>query len=329
MRCCSLVALAVGVAVALPLDARAQQPARVAVLSPQVSSEPASLQREPFEQGLRELGWTPGSNIIIEYRYAEGDAERLPALATELVRRKVDAIVVRGPQAAEAARRATSTIPIVMSATPDPVGTGLVASLTRPGGNITGLSFLAEGPLNDKRLELLKEAVPTVGRIAVLSNPHALQDPDGRSENILRQAAQTLGVELVSVTVTKSADLPGALQAIGRAKVDGLLLLPDPHVFEPNRSSIVEAARERRIPAIYPWRQYVDQGGLMSYGTSIPAFHRRSAFYIDRILKGTKPGELPIEQPTKFELVVNRRAAAEIGLELPVTFLERADDVVE
>jgi putative ABC transport system substrate-binding protein len=329
MRCRALVALAVGVAVASPLDGRAQQKKRVGVLSPQVSSEPASIQREPFEQGLRELGWNPGSNIVIEYRYAEGDTGRLASLATELVRLKVDAIIVRGPEAAKAARRATSTIPIVMSATPDPVGGGLVDSLTRPGGNITGLSFLAEGPLNDKRLELLKEAVPSIDRVAVLANPHAIQDPDGRFEHILRQAARTLGIELVSVTVTTRADLLEALQAIGRANVTGLLLLPDPHVFEPNRSSIVGAARERRIPAIYPWRQYVDAGGLMSYGTSIPAFHRRSAFYIDRILKGTKPGDLPIEQPTKFELVINRRAAAEIGIELPVTLLERADEIVE
>ena len=327
------VLIAAGViALAMPLAAtaqRAREPARVSVLSPQHASEPSREQRDPFEQGLRELGWVPGSNILIEYHYADGQIERLPELAADLVRRKVDIIVVRGPQAAHAARQATSTIPIIMSATPDPVGAGFAASLARPGGNVTGLTFLTGVTLEAKRLELLKEALPGLTRVGFLTNPTAMQDPDSSVAKALQAAAELLGLQVQTFEIRRPSALPEVFAAVDRARVGALLVQGDPHILEPHRVEVVALAADYRLPAMYPWRLYVDAGGLMAYGTSISDFHRRSASYVDKILKGAKPGELPIEQPTKFDLIVNLKTARVLGLDLRSTLLARADEVIE
>jgi len=303
--------------------------ARVGHLSGGSFSEPPTLAREPFERGLRELGWTPGTNVIIEYRYADGKPERLPELATELVRLKVDAIVVRGSLAAQAARQVTSTIPIVMSAVADPVGQGFVRSLARPGGNITGLAWLTQAEIEGKHLELLKQPVPGLVRVATLVNPMAVPDPDGSREKAIATAARSLGLELQKVEVTKPEGIAEAFTVIGRARVGALAVRADPVVLEPNRAQVVALALKHRLPTIYPWRHYVDSGGLMSYNTSVPDFHHRSATFVDRILRGAKPGDIPIEQPTKYELVINLNVAKALGLTIPHALLLRADHVIQ
>jgi putative ABC transport system substrate-binding protein len=323
-----------GVLVAAPGVVRAQlatqEPHRVGVLSPQNSSEPAIVQREPFERGLRELGWKIGSSLIVEYRYADSNVDRLPALAIELVQKKVEVIVTRGPQATIAARHASGTIPIVMSATPDPVASGFAKSLSHPGGNFTGLSFFAERALDEKRLQLLKDALPSIRLVAVLTNPAALQDPDGSTARAIAAAAAQMGFDVQTFEIQSAYALPEVFAAIHRASADALLVGADPHILEPHGAEVVALARQYRIPAIYPWRSfYVDAGGLMSYSTNLADFHHRSAVYVEKILRGAKPGDLPIEQPTKFDLVLNLGAAREIGLVLPSLFLARADEVIE
>jgi putative ABC transport system substrate-binding protein len=325
-----LVTLALGL-LAVSLAADAPPPvkiSRVGVLSPQPSTEPSTVQREPFERGLRQLGWTPGSSILIEYRYAEGEVDRLPALAAELVRLPVDVIVARGGAAVRAARQATSTIPIVMSATADPVRQGFVASLARPGGNITGLTFLAQGALEGKRLELLKEAVPGLSRVAFLVNWTAVP---GEAESIMQEintAARSLRLEVQAFEVSGPETLVEAFTAMERAQVGAFLLGADTRVLEPNLPQVVALARTHRLPAIYPWRLYVDASGLMSYATSIPDFHRWSAIYVDKSLKGAKPADLPVEQPTTFELVINLKTAEALGLMIPPMLLFQADEVI-
>jgi putative tryptophan/tyrosine transport system substrate-binding protein len=327
------LAILVGGLLAVPALAHAQlagEPRRVGVLSPQKSNEPATVQREPFERGLQEHGWKIGSNLVVYYRYADGDVDRLPALAIELVQNKVEVIVTRGPQATLAAHRASGTMPIVMSATPNPVSHGFAQSLSHPGGSITGLSFLAERALDEKRLQLLKEAVPNAKRVAVLTNPAALQDPDGSVAKAIVTAAAGMGLDVRTFEIKSVSALPDAFAAIHGANADVLLVRADPHILEPRGSEVVALARQYRLPVIYPWQLfYVDVGGLMSYGTNVSDFHHRSADFVDRILRGARPGDLPIEQPTKFDLVVNLRAAREIGLTLPPLFLTRADEVIE
>ncbi len=300
---------------------------RVGVLGPGSSTEPPTFQREPFERGLRELGWTPGSTIVLEYRYAEGRAERLGELAAELVRLKVDVIVARSGVAVRAAQRATDVIPIVMSSAADPVAGGLVKSLARPGGNITGIANLVQ-ELEGKRLELLKEAIPGLARVATVGNPS-----QGAGLQALRAelaaTGRALGLETQPFGVSRAQDLGETFAAMSRARVGGVLVLPDTLVLEPNRAQVVELAARYRLPTIYPWRFYIDAGGLMSYATSIPAFHHRSATYVDRILRGARPGDLPIEQPTKFELVVNVKTAKALGLTIPRSIVLRADEVIE
>jgi putative tryptophan/tyrosine transport system substrate-binding protein len=296
------------------------------VLSPQHSTESPTVQREPFAQGLHALGWEPGPSLLIEHRYAEGEVDRLPALAAELVRLPVDVIVARGGAAVRAARQATSTIPIVMSATADPVRQGFVASLARPGGNITGLAFLAQGALEGKRLELLKEAVPGLSRVAFLVNWRA-----GEAESIMQEihtAARSLHLEVQAFEVRRPETLVEAFTAMERAQVGAFLLGADTRVLEPNLAQVVALARTHRLPAMYPWRLYVDAGGLMSYATSIPDFHRRSASYVDKILKGAQPAKLPVEQPTQFELVINLKTAKALGFTIPPTLLFQADEVI-
>jgi putative ABC transport system substrate-binding protein len=336
MRRRSVVIAGLAALLLTPERSGAQQPGakipRVGVLRPGESTEAAGVQRTPFEQGLRELGWTPGTDILIEYRYAEGDADRLPMLAAGLVHLKVDVIVAATVPATLAAHQATSTIPIVMSATDDPVGRGLIESLARPGGNITGLSATADGNLDDKRLELLKEARPGLKRVGVVFpavDPAGVNPLAQRRLTGLEAAAVILGLQLQLFEIRTASALSEAFTAIDRARVEALLVLPDPNVLEPHRAEVTAFARDRRLPAIYPWRFYIEVGGLMTYGPSLPDIHRRSAWYVDRILKGAKPADLPVMQPTTFELLVNLASAKALGLTVPQTILARADEVIE
>jgi putative ABC transport system substrate-binding protein len=302
---------------------------RVGVLHAGSSKESPAIQREPFERGLRELGWAPGSTVLIEYRYAEGNAAKLPELALDLVRARVDVIVARAPAAISAARQATTTIPIVMSAgTDDPVARGWVKSMSQPGGNVTGLLTLVT-ELDNKRLELLKETFPRIRRVAVLSNPSLDGDAYARNLATLRANATRLNVTLEIFEIRRLQDLHEAIAAIGRGQFEGLLVRGDPQVIDHHRSAITAMATANRLPAVYPWRFFAEAGGLISYGTNFPGFHHRSATYVSRILRGAKPGALPIEQPSNFELVVNVGAAKALGLLLPPTLLFRADELIQ
>jgi putative ABC transport system substrate-binding protein len=297
---------------------------RVGVLSAGSSTESPAVQREPFERGLRELGWVPGSNVIIEYRYAEGRPGHLGELATELVKLKMDVIVARSNPAVLAVRQASSSIPIVMSSSNDPVTAGHIKSLARPGGNVTGIANMSLD-LEAKRLDLLKGAIPGLTRVGVLENASSRLQP----KSALGNAARVLGLEIQGFAAAAPTDLAETFAAMSRARVGAVLVRADTLVLEPNRSQIVALAAQNRFPVMYPWRFYVDAGGLMSYAESLPAFHHRSATYVDRILKGAKPADLPVEQPSKFELVVNLRAARALELAIPHSFLLRADQVIE
>jgi len=281
---------------------------------------------EAFRQGLRDLGYIEGQNIVIEWRLAEGKLDRLPGLVADLARLKVDAIVVSGTQGALAAKKATQTIPVVFAIADNPVESGVVASLAQPGGNLTGVTDIA-GELGGKRIELLKETVPKVSRLAVL-----VWSPDGpgnaAERNEIESAARTLGVQVQPVEVRGADDLANAFSAITRAGANALMGLTDTR-FGGNRKRIVELSAKNRLPAIYPERLFVEAGGLMSYGTNRAEWRRRLASYVDRILKGAKPADLPVEQPTKFEFVINLKTAKQIGLTIPQSVLYRADKVIK
>jgi len=277
-----------------------------------------------FQQGLQKLGYSAGKNILIEQRYAAGKFDRLPDLAAELVGLKVDVLVTTGTPAAHAAKNATSTIPIVIGNAGDPVGTGLVASLARPGGNVTGLSVL-NTELSGKRLELLKEVVPTASRVAVLLNPANSINPLQLKE--IQSAAPALGVTLHSLEVKGTDDIDRAFTAMKKERTGGLIVLGDP-LLETHRTRIAELAVKSQLPAIYSLAPYVEAGGLMSYGTNFDDLYRRAATYVDKILKGSKPADLPVEQPTKFEFIVNLKTAKQIGLTIPPNVLARADRVI-
>jgi putative tryptophan/tyrosine transport system substrate-binding protein len=284
---------------------------------------------EAFRQRLRELGYVEGQNLVLEYRYAEGSAERLPDLAAELVQLQVDVIVAGGTAAIRAAQLATRTIPIVMSASYDPVQEGFVASLARPEGNITGLSYL-QAELPGKRLELLKERVPQSTRIAVLWNPVG---PGYASRQSLLQnltvAARALGLHLHVVEVRHADELATAFAALPQARADALLVMEDALVFSTRLGRrLADLAAASRLPAMYSWREHVDAGGLMAYGPSLQETYRRAATYVDKILKGAKPADLPVEQPTKFELVINLKTAQALGLTIPPTLLFQAEEVI-
>src|SRR5262245_6524778 len=251
---------------------------------------------EAFRQGLRALGYVEGQNLVLAYRYAAGSAERLPALATELVQRQVDVLVAGGVPAVRAAQQATRTVPIVMAGVTDPVGQGLVTSLARPGGNTTGVSLLNED-LPGKRLEILKETVPQSTRIAVLANP-AWPAYAARLHN-LTVAARALGLHLHVVEVRRADELAPAFAAMTRAGVDALLVIAEPALMDGLRGQVADLATTSRLPAMYEWRMYVDAGGFMAYGPSLPDVYRRAATYVDKILKGAPPADLPVEQPTK------------------------------
>jgi putative ABC transport system substrate-binding protein len=311
---------------AAPLAAQ-QPPGKIAVigrLSP-VSASVDTATLEAFRKGLRELGWAEGRNLSIETRFAEGNLDWLPGLAAELVRSKVDLIVGMSSQGALAAKNATPTIPIVFAMTGDPVESGLVASLARPGGNLTGVTALGLA-LSEKRLELLREAVPGVRHVSVLLNPPF---PDSRlAVKKLQGAAHALGVQLRVREVHDHAGIEKAFAAMRDERAGALLVLTDP-LFLTHRKRIVELAAWIRLPAVYAIQGYVDVGGLMFYGESLPDMHRRAAVFVDKILKGAKPSELPVEQATKFELVVNMKTAKALGIKIPQSVLVRAGRVIE
>ena len=311
-------------AVAFP--AEAQQPKKVPRIGYVDAGSPATTghRAQAFVQGLRDLGYVEGQNIVIEYRWAEGKLESLPALVEEVVRRRVDVIVSSATPAIRFAKEQTTTIPIVMAGVTDPVGVGFVTSLARPGGNITGLTHLSPD-LSGKRLELLKEVVPRLLRVAVLWNPN--QPGQSAAFKDTQVAAQALRVTLISMEVRNREEIERALSGMGKDHSQALFELPDPLTFF-NRELITEFAAKHRLPAMYSFREYVDAGGLMSYGTSFPDLFRRAATYVDKILKGTKPAELPVEQPMKFELVINLKTAKQIGLTIPPNVLARADKVI-
>jgi len=300
---------------------------RIGVLGSTPSTIPeVSRNWEVFRQGLGERGWVEGQNIVIEYRWAEGRVERFPSLAAELVSLKLDLIVAVTTQGARAAKQATSTIPIVMVYVFDPIGQGLVTSLARPGGNITGQTFVVGPELVGKQLGLLKEAVPKVSRVAVLLNPGSLSYAGLVRET--QAAAQVLGVKLQFLEVQSPNELEGAFAAMTRERAGALLVLPHPFTFAQARR-IADLAAKSRLPAVYPYRESVEAGGLMAYAATAPDMFRRAAIYVDRILKGAKPGDLPVEQPTKFELVINLKTARALGLTIPQSVLIRADEVIQ
>ena len=318
--------LAAMLAFLLGVAAEAQQPTknpRIGYLSgSSPSTSPA--RREAFRQGLRELGYVEGKNIVIEQRYAEGKFDRRPALAAELVRLKVDIIVTAGPQTTRPAKQATSTIPIVMAQDPDPVGNGFVASLARPGGNITGLATLAP-ELSGKQLELLKETVPKLSRVGVFGtsiNP-------GNAQNLreVELAAKAFGVKLQYLDVLSPKDFETAFRAASKGLADAVLMLPG-SVLGLQRAQLADLAVKSRLPAIYPQAEFTEAGGLMYYGTNTPDLFRRAATFVDKILKGAKPADLPVEQPKKFEFIINLKAAKQIGLTIPPNVLARADKVI-
>lgn len=281
---------------------------------------------DAFVHTLAQLGWIEGKNLIIEFRWADGDVDRLPALAQELVNANVDLIVAPAGTAALAAKSATSTIPIVMIFPSDPVGTGLVSSLSRPGANITGTTFTAGTEIFGKQLQILKEAVPHLSRLAVLVNPI---DPgwsvQGREVDA---AALALGTELVYVNARREEDLEGAFEQMIRERVDALLISGS-STFLAHRSRVAELALKNRLPTMESFREMVEAGGLLAYAVNMPAFVGRSAVYVDRILRGARPADLPVEQPTKFELIVNLKTAAALGLSMPSSILLRADELMQ
>jgi putative ABC transport system substrate-binding protein len=306
--------------------ADAQQPKkvpRIGILSPGFANPPRAGRKE-FWQEMRELGYIEGQNIIAEYRYAEGNSERLPELAAELVRLKMDVIVANTTSGSLAAKRATTSIPIVMTNASDPVGSGLVASLARPGGNVTGLSML-NTELGGKRIELLKEIVPSLSLVYVLWN--ASNDGNLLIKNDSERAAHGFKIELRSLEARSRGDLETALGAIKSGPRNALSVVEEPLTFD-NRALIFAYALKHHIPSIFGLKEYVDDGGLMSYGISLPDLYRRAAVYVDKILKGAKPADLPVEQPMKFEFVINLKAAKQIGLTIPPNVLARADRVI-
>lgn len=316
-----------GAAAALPIAPasaeRGRRPARIGFLSPATRNARTTV---AFLSGLADLGHVEDRTIAIAFRFAAGAFERLPAMAAELVRLEVEIIVAAVTQAALAARNATRTIPIVMAGVGDPVGAGLVASLARPGGNITGTSSLSIG-VAGKTMEILHEALPSARRVAVLWNPGNAAFQTRMLEEI-RAAAGAVGVTLVEFAAADTAGIEAALAAIAAAAPGALLVLADPFVIA-ERARIVGFAAAAKLPAVYTARDFVEAGGLMAHGPDVAEQCRRAALYVDRILKGARPGDLPVEQPTKFDLVVNLRAAREIGVALPNAVLLRADSVIE
>jgi putative ABC transport system substrate-binding protein len=333
MRRRDFITLVGGAAVAWPLGTLAQQGTktpRIGILGPGHAEGPDASRAtlNAMIEGLHELGYTEGQNVVFERRFGESNPDRLRQVAAELVDRRVDVIVAQSTTAARPAKQATSQIPIVAIGMADPVEDDLVASLARPGGNVTGTSFL--GPeLVSKRLQLLREVVPQLSRVAVLWHPRAYGERTmtGMLKEIER-AAQTMGMQLQLVPAASPEDIAGALGAMTKERAAALSVFPSPMLFA-EYSRIAGLAADNRLPTIYAAREGVDVGGLMSYGANLPDLSRQTAVYVDKILKGAKPADLPVQQPTKFELVINLKTAKTLGLEIPPTLLARADEVIE
>jgi len=314
-----------GGAAAWPLAARAQPKIpRVGFMGNSTATLEANLVGA-FRDGLHELGYEEGHNIIIEYRWADGKYERFPALIAELIAAKVDVIVTAGTPAALAVKKATTTVPLVMVAVGDPVGTGLVPSLARPGGNLTGLSSIAPD-LEGKRLDILREVVPTLSHVAMFYN--SLNPFHVASMRQAHAAAQAMGLKLQQHDIRKSEDLDGAFAAIRKERPDALLILAD-RVFLHNRQRMMDFTEEQRLPNINAYKELVEAGGLMSYGPSYEDMHKRAAIYVDKIIKGAKPADLPIEQPSKFTFIINLKVAKALGLTVPSSLVTLADMVIE
>jgi putative ABC transport system substrate-binding protein len=315
------------VAVIVGGAAEAQQPTKIPRIGFlfNLSTSTASARREAFRQGLRELGYVEGKNIIIEFRYAEGKYDRLPALAAELVRLKVDIIITGGAPATRAAKEATSTIPIVMTQSGDPVGSGFVASLAQPGGNITGLSTLAP-ELWGKRLELLKEIVPRLSRVAVFGNSSTPDNAPSLRE--VELAAGALKVQLQYLDVPSPKDIETAFRAAVKGRAEAGLMLVGGAITRAHQTQVLDLAVKSRLPVMYSQPEIIEAGGLMTYGVNNLDLDRRAATYVDKILKGRKPADLPVEQPMKFEFIINLKAAKQIGLTIPPNVLVRADRVI-
>jgi len=324
-----LIGLAVILAVSVlsPLAAGAQQPGKVPRIGflGATSAFTEKSRIEAFRQGLHELGYVEGENIVIEWRWAEGKFDRLPVLAAELVRLNVEVIVTGGSTSSGAAKKVTTTIPIVMAQTNDPVGSGFVASLARPGGNMTGLSTFAP-ELSGKRLELLKEVVPKLSRVAVFGDSTTPGNAQALKETEL--AARALKVQLRYLDILGPKDIETAFREASKGRADAVLVLGAPVLISPRRQ-IADLTVKNRLPAAYPVAEYVEDGGLMSYGVSVSDLYRRAATYVNKILKGAKPADLPVEQPTKFELAINLKTAKALGLTIPQSVLGRADQVIE
>jgi ABC-type uncharacterized transport system substrate-binding protein len=312
-----------------PLASESQTTAKIPRIGVLLPGEPES-QTEPnaaaFRQALRDLGYVEGQTVAVEYRYAHGDVERYPVLAAELVRLQADIMVVGSGVAALAAKKVTQTIPIVVVGAADPVGSGLVASLARPGGNVTGLSVLIGGGLAEKWVDLLKEAAPRISQVGYLrdaNNP--LTRPFAKE---MQAAAQALGLQFQHLEVSDLNKVDSIFAALSKKPGSSLIVMGEP-LFFAHRNRIPELATRHRLPAIYTFQAFVDAGGLISYGPSLPDLWRRAVTYVDRILKGAKPADLPVEQPTKFELVINLKTAKTLGLTIPQSLLLRADQVIE
>jgi len=323
--CCVVL---VAVLFALSFSAQAQQPKKVRRIGFLVATSPNSspARRKAFQEGLRELGYVEGKNIVIEWRFAEGKADRRPELAAELVRLNVDIIVTSAATQTRAAKEATNTIPIVMAQDADPVGNGFVASLARPGGNITGLATLRP-EIRGKQLELLKEIIPKLSHVAFFGTSTDPANAESLRETEL--AAGTFGVKVQYLDVLSPKDIETAFREANKGRADAVLMLVAGPVANSRRTEFAELAVKSRLPAIYYQREYVEAGGLMSYGVSVTDLDRRAATYVDKILKGRQPADLPVEQPTKFEFVINLKAAKQIGLTISPNVLARADKVIK
>ena len=327
MRRREFIALMGGAVAIWPPGTHAQQPKKMPRLC-FLTFDPGTLvstRFKPFFQGLRDLDYVDGQSITIDYLSADGQGERFPALAADCLRLKADIIVATTTPATQAAKNATQAVPIVMYPLGDPVGTGLVASLTRPGGNVTGLTFMASG-LAAKRLELLKEAVPTISRVLVLSY---LVDPIAAPQvRELEQAARAVDVHLLVRDIRSANDLPAAFDSGSREGVEGVITTAE-SIFAAEGKRVVELAVQHKLPGLYPYRLMAEAGGLIAFDSYTPSFQAHTANYVDKILKGAKPSDLPVEQPTKFELTINIRTAKTLGLTIPPSLLVRADEVIE
>ena len=325
MRRREFITLLGGVAVTWPLAASAQSKTpRIGFMGNSTAALEANLV-DAFREGLREHGYEEGRNIVIEYRWADGEYERFPALVAELIAAKVEVIVTAGTPAALAMKKATTTVPLVMVAVGDPVGSGLVPSLARPGANLTGLSSVAPD-LEGKRLQLLREVVPALSHVAMFIN--SLNPFHVSSMRQARAAAQTMGIKLQLHDIRKSEDLDDAFAAIRKERPDAVLILAD-RVFLHNRERMIDLTKEQRLPNVNAYKELVEVGGLMSYGPSYEDMHKRAAIYVDKILKGAKPADLPIEQPSKFTFIVNLKAAKALGVTVPSQLLGLADELID